>query len=184
MKIKRNFALLFLGIFVIFCMSKASALDPDNKLLMDLKYGPVVIEMLPRVAPIHVKRIKELVRKKFYDGLVFHRVIDGFMAQGGDPEGSGRGGSGKNLPAEFSGEQHIRGVVSMARSSDPDSGDSQFFIVFKSAPWLDGKYSVWGRVVEGMENVDQLKKGDTANGGVVNNPDKIIRMRIASDIAQ
>ena len=184
MKMKRKFALLFLVFFSISWISKAIALDPNNKLRMDLKYGPVVIEMLPKIAPLHVKRIKELVRQKFYDGLVFHRVIDGFMAQGGDPEGSGRGGSGKNIPAEFSGEPHVRGVVSMARSSDPDSGDSQFFIVFKPAPWLDGKYSVWGRVVKGMENVDQLKKGDTSNGGKVTNPDKIIRMRIVSDITQ
>jgi len=136
--------------------------------------------MRPDLAPKHVARIKELVRQGFYDGTPFHRVIEGFMAQGGDPTGTGTGGSGKKLPAEFSNEKHVRGTVSMARSADPNSADSQFFIVFQDAPWLDGKYTIWGKVTEGMEFVDKIKRGEGQNG-IVQNPDKIISMKVAAD---
>ena len=125
--------------------SETTAADPENTLYMDLEHGRVVIEMRPDLAPKHVEQIKRLARSGFYDGVVFHRVIDGFMAQGGDPTGTGTGGSGNNLPAEFSREPHVRGVASMARSSDPNSADSQFFIVFSPAPHLDGQYTVWAR---------------------------------------
>jgi len=162
--------------------SSAQSRDPNNILYMDLEYGRVVIQMRPRLAPKHVARIRELVREGFYDGLAFHRVIDGFMAQGGDPKGDGTGGSGKNLPAEFSRTKHIRGTVSMARAQDPDSADSQFFIVYAPAPFLDGKYTIWGRVIEGMQFVDQLRKGSKARNGAVQNPDRIIRMRVAADV--
>lgn len=151
--------------------------DPENTLLMEMTHGQVVIEMLPDVAPGHVSRIKELVRQNFYDGIVFHRVIDGFMAQTGDPTGTGMGGSGQKLKAEFSGVPHDRGVVSMARANDPDSGDSQFFICFDDATFLDGKYTVWGRVISGMENVDKIKRGEP-----VTDPDKIETLRIAADV--
>ena len=151
-------------------------LDPENTLYMDLEKGRVVIAMRPDLAPKPVKRIKELVRQGFYDGLVFHRVIGGFMAQGGDPDGNGTGGSGQNIPAEFSSEQHVRGTVSMARAADPDSGDSQFFICFADASFLDGQYTVWGEVVDGMDNVDQIKRGEP-----VNDPDKIVSMKVAAD---
>ena len=138
--------------------STTSAGDPENTLVMNLKDGPVIIELRPDLAPGHVARIKELVREGFYNGLVFHRVIDGFMAQGGDPTGTGTGGSGKKLKAEFSDQPHVRGAVSMARASDPDSADSQFFIVLKQSTFLDGKYTVWGQVTKGMDNVDKIKK--------------------------
>jgi peptidylprolyl isomerase len=137
--------------------------------------------MRPDLAPRHVARIKELVRMKFYDGLVFHRVIDGFMAQTGDPTGTGRGGSGQTLPAEFSNAPFKRGTVGMARASDPNSADSQFFICFAPAPFLDGQYTVWGQVTSGMEFVDKIKKG-TGRNGMVSNPDKIIRLRVAADV--
>ena len=160
----------------------ATAADPDNTLVMDLKDGPVIIDLRPDLAPRHVARIKELVRQGFYDGLGFHRVIDGFMAQGGDPTGTGTGGSGKNLKAEFSDQPHVRGALSMARSSHPDSADSQFFIVLKRSKWLDGKYTVWGQVTKGMDNVDKIKKGDESGNGAVKDPDRIVRMRVAADI--
>lgn len=158
-----------------------SATDLENTILMDLKNGQVVIEMLPEFAPKHVERIKELVRQEFYDGVVFHRVIEGFMAQGGDPTGTGTGGSGKNLDAEFSDAEHVRGTLSMARSQNPNSADSQFFICFADTPHLNGQYTVWGRVVEGMEFVDQIKRGSGGNG-MVSDPDKIIKMRVAGDL--
>ena len=158
-----------------------AATDLENTILMDLKNGQVVIEMLPEFAPKHVERIKELVRQEFYDGVVFHRVIEGFMAQGGDPTGTGTGGSGKNLDAEFSDAKHVRGTLSMARSQNPNSADSQFFICFADTPHLDGQYTVWGRVVEGMEFVDQIKRGAGGNG-MVSDPDKIIKMRVAGDL--
>jgi cyclophilin family peptidyl-prolyl cis-trans isomerase len=160
---------------------KAMATDLENTLYMDVPAGRVVIEMRPDLAPATVAQIKALVRQGFYDGIVFHRVIDGFMAQTGDPQGNGTGGSGHRLKAEFSNEKHVRGVVSMARSSDPDSADSQFFIMFAPAPSLDGKYTVWGKVVSGMEYIDQVKKGDAARNGTVTNPDKIIKMQVAAD---
>lgn len=159
-----------------------AATDLENTLYLDLKDGRVVIQMRPDLAPKHVAQIKALVRKHFYDGIVFHRVIDGFMVQGGDPTGTGAGGSGKPLKAEFSKEKHVRGVLSMARTQDPDSADSQFFIMLGTAPHLDGQYTVWGKVVKGMEWVDKIKKGDPANNGLVSNPDKIIRMQVAADV--
>ena len=148
--------------------------DSDN-LIMELNTGKVVIKFRDDLAPNHVKRIKELVNEKFYDGIVFHRVIDGFMAQTGDPLGNGTGGSGTNIKAEFSDGKHTRGTVSMARSQNPDSGDSQFFICFQDASWLDKQYSIWGEVIDGMEHIDALKRGDN-HSGQVDNPDKIIRM--------
>ncbi len=155
--------------------------DAENSLVLKLKDGDVVIEMYPDAAPNHVARIKELVRQGFYNGLKFHRVIDGFMAQTGCPYGTGTGGSGKKLKAEFNRNPHKRGTVSMARSMMPDSADSQFFICFADCPWLDGQYTVWGEVTSGMEYVDMIKKGDGANGEV-KNPDEIISMVIVADI--
>ena len=158
--------------------SAASNTDIDeNTLVMELKDGTVIINMLPELAPNHVARIKELVRSGFYDGLLFHRVIDGFMAQTGDPRGDGTGGSGKNLDAEFSDEPHVRGVLSMARAQDPNSANSQFFICFQPAPFLDRQYTVFGKVVEGMEFVDKIKRGDQNNNGAVTDPDKIISFK-------
>ena len=150
--------------------------DPENTLKLETTKGDVVIEMRPDLAPNHVARIKELVRDGFYDGVVFHRVIDGFMAQTGCPHGTGTGGSGKKLKAEFNAEPHVRGVVSMARAQNPDSGDSQFFIVFDDATFLDRQYTVWGKVTSGMENVDKIKRGEP-----VSDPDKIIKATIAAD---
>ena len=157
------------------------AADPENTLYLDLKDGRVVIEMRPDLAPNHVRRIKELVREGFYDGLAFHRVIKGFMAQTGAPNGDGSGGSGVKLKAEFSDERHVRGIVSMARADHPDSADSQFFIVFARASYLDGKYTVWGTVTDGMLYVNRIKRGDRARDGAVDNPDRIIRMQVAAD---
>ena len=159
----------------------AEAADPENTLLLELKDGMVTIEMRPDLAPKHVARIKELVREEFYDGLTFHRVIGGFMAQGGDPKGNGTGGSGQNIPAEFSDEPHVRGTLSMARSQNPNSADSQFFIVFARSRFLDGQYTVWGKVTDGMEFVGKIKRGDKDDNGAVEDPDKIISMRIAAD---
>jgi peptidylprolyl isomerase len=153
--------------------------DAENTLELVLSTGPVTIELLPDLASQHVARIKELAREKFYDGVVFHRVIEGFMAQGGDPTGTGTGGSKKpNLKAEFSKEPHVRGICSMARSSSPDSANSQFFIVFDEASFLDKQYTVWGRVTNGMENVDKLPRGEP-----VSNPGKIVTMRVKADAA-
>jgi cyclophilin family peptidyl-prolyl cis-trans isomerase len=149
-------------------------------LVIDLKSGPVKIKLRPDLAPNHVARIKELAGKGFYDGIVFHRVIPGFMAQTGDPTGTGMGGSDlPDLKAEFSAEKHKRGTLSMARSSSPNSANSQFFIVFDDAPWLDKQYSVWGEVVEGMEHVDAIKKGGEHNNGAISGePDKMIKVRV------
>ncbi len=158
-----------------------NAMDKENTLYMDLDYGRVVIELLPDVAPNHVKRIKELTREGFYNGLKFHRVIDGFMAQTGDPLGNGTGGSGTKLKAEFNATPHVRGTVSMARAQDPNSADSQFFICFDDARFLDGQYTVFGKVVEGMEYVDMIKKGDERMNGTVSNPDIIVKMQVAAD---
>ena len=155
--------------------------DLENTLYMDLDYGRVVIKLLPDVAPNHVARIKELTRKGFYDGVKFHRVIDGFMAQTGDPTGTGMGGSGKKLKAEFNNVSHQRGTVSMARAQDINSADSQFFICYGDESFLDGQYTVFGQVVEGMEYVDMIKKGTKEANGVVTNPDKIVRMQVAAD---
>jgi len=155
----------------------------ENTIYLDLKDGRVVIELWPDVAPKHVERIKTLARQKFYDGIVFHRVIDGFMAQTGDPTGTGMGGSSlPDLPAEFNSAFHVEGTLSMARSSSPDSANSQFFICFAPAPFLDGQYTAWGKVIEGMELVHRIKKGDSNQNGSVDNPDKIIQMRVAADV--
>lgn len=156
--------------------------DAENALLLKTERGDVVIEMFEDVAPNHVARIKELVRQGFYNGLKFHRVIDGFMAQAGCPRGDGTGGSGKKLKAEFNRTRHTRGIVSMARAMDPDSADSQFFICYGDCPWLDGQYTVWGQVVSGMEYIDLLKKGGGASG-MVANPDIIVSMSVIADLA-
>ena len=149
-----------------------------SQIQMTLTNGNVVIETLPNVAPKHVARIIELVKSGFYDDLTFHRVIDGFMAQTGCPLGNGTGGSGVKIPAEFSDEHFSRGTVGMARALDVNSGDSQFFICFDDCGFLDGKYTVWGRVVSGMEFVDKIKRGDEFDNGHVENPDKIIKMEV------
>jgi peptidylprolyl isomerase len=152
--------------------------DPENTLIIETTKGKVVIELRPDLAPKHVERIKQLAREGFYDGIVFHRVIDGFMAQTGCPQGTGTGGSKlPNLKAEFNAEPHVRGICSMARSSSPDSANSQFFIVFDDATFLDKKYTVWGQVIEGMENVDKIKRGEP-----VQNPDKMVSMKVAADV--
>ncbi len=152
--------------------------DLENTLHMELEKGRVVIELLPDLAPQHVARIKELTREKFYDKTPFHRVIDGFMAQGGDPTGTGTGGSKKpDLKSEFSNEPHVRGICSMARTNNPHSANSQFFICFGDARFLDKQYTVWGKVTSGMELIDQLKRGEPVRG-----PDRIKTMRVAADV--
>jgi peptidylprolyl isomerase len=158
----------------------ASGQDLENMLYMDLESGRVVIELRPDLAPKHVARIKELAREGFYDGIVFHRVIPGFMAQTGDPTGTGRGGSDKpDLPAEFSNEPFVRGTVGMARTSDPNSANSQFFINYVETPHLNGQYTVWGQVVEGMEHIDAIAQGEPPP-----DPDKIVKMQVAADAEQ
>jgi cyclophilin family peptidyl-prolyl cis-trans isomerase len=152
--------------------------DKENTIILETTKGPAVIVLRPDLAPNHVARIKELAREGFYDGIVFHRVIDGFMAQTGDPTGTGMGGSGKKLNAEFNREPHVRGTCSMARSQNPNSADSQFFICFDDARFLDGQYTVWGKVTEGMDNIDQIKRGEP-----VKDPDKIVSMKVAADAA-
>ncbi|MGH6904502.1 MAG: peptidylprolyl isomerase [Geminicoccaceae bacterium] len=155
----------------------ANSQDLENMLYMDLDAGRVVIELRPDLAPKHVARIKELAREGFYDGVTFHRVIPGFMAQSGDPTGTGRGGSDKpDLPAEFSNEPFVRGTLGMARTSDPNSANSQFFINFAATPHLNGQYTVWGQVVEGMEYVDQIAQGEPPA-----DPDQIVKMQVAAD---
>ena len=152
--------------------------DPDNTLVIELKTGPVYIQLLPQVAPKHVERIKTLAREGFYDGVVFHRVIEGFMAQTGDPTGTGRGGSKlPDLPAEFSNVPYERGTVGMARTQNPNSANSQFFIMFDRGHFLNGQYTVWGQVIEGMDNVDKIARGEPPA-----NPDKMIKVRVASDM--
>lgn len=151
---------------------------PEDTLLLETTKGAVTIAMRPDLAPKHVERIKELVRQGFYDGVAFHRVIDNFMAQTGCPHGTGTGGSGQKLKAEFSKERHLRGTVSMARAQDPNSGDSKFFICLADAPWLNGQYTVWGEVTAGMEAVDQVKRGEP-----VVNPDRIVSARLAAEAA-
>ena len=145
----------------------------ENRLHLETTKGPVVVLMRPDLAPTHVARIKQLVREGFYDGVPFHRVIEGFMAQTGDPTGTGTGGSGQKLKAEFNREPHVRGTVSMARAQSPDSGDSQFFICFGDAGFLNNQYTVWGQVIEGMENVDKIKRGEP-----VRDPDRIVSARV------
>ncbi len=165
-------------VFGVTAMSTNEALE--NTLYLELKDGRVTIELLPEKAPNHVARIKELARSGFYDGIVFHRVIDGFMAQTGDPTGTGMGGSGKNLDAEFNDVSHVRGVVSMARAQNPNSADSQFFICFDDATFLDGQYTAFGRVTEGMEFVDLIKRGAPGSGKVTG-PDTIVSLKVAAD---
>ena len=153
-------------------------MDPENTLVMALESGPVTIKLRPDLAPGHVERIKSLAREGFYDGVVFHRVIPGFMAQGGDPTGTGMSGSSKpDLKAEFSREPHVRGVCSMARSNSENSANSQFFICFDDARFLDNKYTVWGEVTEGMEHIDALPKGEPPRA-----PGKIVSMKVAADV--
>jgi cyclophilin family peptidyl-prolyl cis-trans isomerase len=178
---KKLLTLLFTFWSFMSLSSSANALDPENTLYLDLKDGRVIIEMFPDVAPKHVARIKELTRQGFYNGVVFHRVIDGFMAQTGDPTGTGMGGSGQKLDAEFNAKKHLRGTLSMARANDPNSADSQFFICFDTSDFLDNQYTVWGQVVSGMEFVDKIKKGDSSNNGKVSDPDKIVTMQVAAD---
>ena len=175
---QRLLSLFYALIFVlgIGTMNDAEAMDPENTLYMDTTHGRVVIELRPDLAPKHVARIKELTREGFYDGLVFHRVIGGFMAQGGDPTGTGMGGSGQNLPAEFSSEPFKRGTVGMARAMSPASADSQFFICFARTAHLDGQYTVWGQVTDGMKYVGMLERGEPPV-----DPDKIIKMQVAAD---
>ena len=151
---------------------------PEDTLIIETTQGKVTVEMRTDLAPQHVARIKELARQGFYDGMPFHRVIEGFMAQTGDPTGTGTGGSGKKLKAELNAEPHTRGAVSMARAQSPDSADSQFFICFDDASFLDKKYTVWGRVIDGMQNVDKIKRGEPPA-----NPDKIVSVRVAADQA-
>ena len=152
--------------------------DADRLTLSLSTGGNVVIKLRPDLAPGHVERITELAKSGFYDGVVFHRVIPGFMAQGGDPTGTGYHGSDlPDLKAEFSAEPHVRGVASMARSQNPDSANSQFFIVFDDARFLDRQYTVWGKVIEGMENVDQIKRGEP-----VRDPDKMNSVKVAADV--
>ncbi len=157
--------------------ANAQGTDPENTLFLDLKDGRVVIQLRPDIAPGHVERIKKLARDGFYDGIVFHRVIDGFMAQTGDPTGTGMGGSNEpDLKAEFSSAPFKRGTLGMARSSNPNSANSQFFIMFADGDWLNGQYTVFGEVVDGMEYVDNIKRGEPPA-----NPDKIVKMQVAAD---
>ena len=180
--IKTLFLAILTGVFLMSSPVDAKpVLDPENTIYLDLVDGRVVIQLRPDLAPDHVKRIKELTRQGFYNGLVFHRVIPGFMAQTGDPRGDGTGGSGQKLKAEFSKAPHVRGTVSMARAASPDSGDSQFFICFDDATFLDGQYTAWGNVVEGMELVDKIKAGSRLNNGKVDDPSKIVKMTVAAD---
>jgi len=171
---------LFVAISLMFTGATA-AMDKENTLYIDLKDGRVVIEMRPDLAPKHVAQIKKLAREGKYDGVVFHRVIEGFMAQTGDPDGTGSGGMGEPLKAEFSKEPHVRGSVSMARTNDPNSARSQFFIVFKDSNFLDGQYTVWGKVTSGMEFVDKIKRGQGQSGAVPAPPDKMIKVQVAAD---
>jgi len=170
----------FTGLLLL-ALAPARAADLENTLYLDVPAGRVVIALKPDIAPLTVAHVKELTRRGFYDGLAFHRVIDGFMAQTGDPKGNGTGGSGQNVKAEFNQNAHFqRGTVGLARASDPDSGDSQFFICFAPAPFLDGKYTVFGEVVSGMEFIDAIKKG-APGSGAVDKPDRIVKMQIAAD---
>jgi len=179
--LKKLFA-IFISIFTLGLMPPTFAKDinhMDKHLVLTLKDGEVLIKLRPDLAPNHVARIIELTNQGFYDNLTFHRVIAGFMAQTGDPKGDGTGGSGQNLRAEFSSASHVRGTVSMARAASPDSADSQFFIVYAPASYLDGQYTIFGEVVKGMEYVDMIKKGNSYNNGSVSDPDKILKARIS-----
>jgi peptidylprolyl isomerase len=172
----RRLLTVFGALFFLMAASDTEAADLENQIYLDLEGGRVVIDLRDDVAPEHVARIKELTREGFYDGIVFHRVIDGFMAQTGDPTGTGMGGSGKKLKSEFSSAPFVRGTVGMARSQDPNSGDSQFFICLGDAQFLNNQYTVWGVVTEGMDHVDAIAKGEPPA-----NPDQIVRMQVAAD---
>jgi peptidylprolyl isomerase len=175
-------AALVIGSVIATAPAFAQTDDPENTIYLDLKQGRVVIRLLPDVAPKHVERIKLLARQGFYDGTPFHRVMEGFMAQGGDPTGTGTGGSKlPDLPLEVSQRHFVRGVCGMARTSSPNSANSQFFIMFAPAPSLDGNYTIWGQVVRGMEYVDQIKRG-APGSGTVTDPDRIVHMRVAADV--
>lgn len=174
---KQFFVLLAFMVGIMSEEAGALELDKENTLYLDIEAGRITIAMRPDVAPNHVARVKELTRQGFYDGTIFHRVIEGFMAQGGDPTGTGTGGSGQHLKAEFNRLPHLRGTVSMARANDDDSADSQFFICFDRTPFLDRKYTVWGRVIAGMDVVDQIQRGEPPV-----NPTKIIKMVVAADV--
>ena len=188
------FAALIVGLMALFQPAALNAqssdvpaavaeLDPDSVMVIEVDGGPIYIELLPEIAPQHVERMRTLAREGFYDGVVFHRVIDGFMAQTGDPTGTGTGGSDyPDLPAEFSNVPYERGIVGMARTNDPNSANSQFFIMFGPAPSLNGQYTVFGRVVAGMEAVDGIKRGDARRNGMVSDPDAMIRVRLLSDL--
>lgn len=181
---KRLAKLIAIGTMLMTLSTTAQAAEgPENTLVLELEQGVVLIELLPDLAPDHVARIKELAREGFYDGVVFHRVIDGFMAQTGDPTGTGRGGSDKpDLRAEFSAEPFVRGVIGMARAQSPDSADSQFFIVFGDAQFLNNNYTVWGRVIDGMDAVDKIKKAPAGRqSGMVDDPDKIVSLKVKAD---
>jgi len=176
-RITRTFGSILMAMTIA---GAANGQDLENTLYMDLEAGRVVIELRPDLAPKHVARVKELTREGFYDGIVFHRVIPGFMAQSGDPTGTGRGGSDKpDLPAEFSEEPFVRGTLGMARTSDPNSANSQFFINFAETPHLNGQYTVWGQVVEGMDHVDQIATGEPPA-----DPDQIVKLQVAADAEQ
>mgnify|MGYP001372480297 FL=1 len=184
---KKYFA--FLLLMLPLAMTEAKPTNPENTLTIELKDGNVVIELYPDVAPKHVERIKKLASQGKYDGVVFHRVIDGFMAQTGDVEfgnkkdfNSGRVGTGgsdlPDLKEEFNDKKHVRGTCSMARSSSPNSANSQFFICFEEASFLDGQYTVWGQVIEGMDHVDKIKKGSSSNNGSVSDPDHMVKLSV------
>lgn len=173
--------LLLLCPMAVQAADKEPPLKPENTLYLDLKDGRVVIAMRPDVAPLHVARIRQLVRRGFYDGLTFHRVVKGFIAQTGDPLGRGIGGSGRYLLLEPSDLPHERGTVSMARGLHKNSGDSQFFILMRKERSLDGQYTVWGKVIEGMDLIDRLKVGDPARNDLVKDPDRIIKASIGGD---
>lgn len=180
----KRFGLFASALLLAFSLTvTAKAADKENTIYLTLKDGRVVIKLRPDLAPNHVKRFKKLAREGFYNGIVFHRVIDGFMAQSGDPTGTGMGGSDyPDLKAEFTATDFNRGVLGMARSQMPHSANSQFFIMYRVNHGLKGNYTVFGEVVEGMEFVDNIKKGDRANNGLVSSPDKIIRMQVAADV--
>jgi cyclophilin family peptidyl-prolyl cis-trans isomerase len=182
MMMKRTFvAAAMLALSTVLAAAQAG-LDPQNTLYLDLKDGRVVIKLRPDLAPKHVAQIKALTKRGFYDGIVFHRVIDGFMAQTGDPTGTGMGGSDlPNIPAEFTPEPYKVGSVGMARSQSPNSANSQFFICYQGCGGLTGQYTVWGEVVSGMDAVNKIKKGSSSDNGKVTGPDKIVRMQLMAD---
>ena len=173
----KSFVAVLFMVSVMTETTEAIELDKENTLYLDLEFGRVVIALRPDKAPNHVARIKALAREGFYDGIVFHRVIPGFMAQGGDPTGTGMGGSGQKIEAEFNDLPHLRGTTSMARAADPNSADSQFYICLTRVPHLDNEYTAWGRVVAGMEFVDMLAVGEPPR-----EPSKIVTMRVAADV--